>query len=270
MTNTCAIIIPLYKAVLSPLETIALQQCRTILADYDLIFVKPDSLNLSSLNVELPSSSKAVSFNDDYFKSVYGYNNLMLSSEFYKQFLDYEYMLIYQLDAFVFKNELEKWCNSGYDYIGAPWLREEAFESSFKATKESIRSFFHRRFKIKDKHGMTDYGRQLFNTVGNGGLSLRRVRKFYQLCIDHQTLIDTYKNKTASTYNEDMFWSIEINRTTKRLVIPGYKQALLFSIETAPKRAMQLTKNKLPFGCHAWDKARDFWRPYFKEQGHLI
>ena len=31
-------------------------------------------------------------------------------------------MLIYQLDAYVFKDELLNWANKGYDYIGAPWL----------------------------------------------------------------------------------------------------------------------------------------------------
>jgi len=269
MKSSCAIVIPIYKPILSAFEAMALQQCKTILSAYDMIIIKPASLNLTALTVDLPSSTKAISFDDNYFRSVYDYNNLMLASAFYEQFLNYEYMLIYQLDAFVFKNELEYWCNAGYDYIGAPWLPGKKM-GKFKSTKESIRSFFHKRYNIKDKNGLIDTGRQTFKTVGNGGLSLRKVQKFYEICLEHGTLIKSYKDKKTADFNEDIFWSIEINRKTKLLHIPGYKQALLFSIETAPELAMNITNNQLPFGCHAWDKATDFWRPYFKQHGYLI
>ncbi len=43
----------------------------------------------------------------------------MMDNTFYKQFLNYEYILIYQLDAFVFKDELN-YCSQGIDYVGAP------------------------------------------------------------------------------------------------------------------------------------------------------
>ena len=35
-------------------------------------------------------------------------------------FLEYQYMLIYQLDAFVFEDKLDYFCELGYDYIGIP------------------------------------------------------------------------------------------------------------------------------------------------------
>lgn len=30
--------------------------------------------------------------------------------------------MIYQLDAWVFNDELSSWCSLGYDYIGAPFF----------------------------------------------------------------------------------------------------------------------------------------------------
>jgi hypothetical protein len=36
-----------------------------------------------------------------------------LSASFYERFLDTKYILIYQLDAFVFKDELQEWCDKG-------------------------------------------------------------------------------------------------------------------------------------------------------------
>lgn len=62
-------------------------------------------------------------FNEQYFDSRKSYNELMLSVDFYRSFREYQYMLIYQLDAFVFEDQLEYWCNKGYDYIGAPWIK---------------------------------------------------------------------------------------------------------------------------------------------------
>lgn len=47
----------------------------------------------------------------------------MLTKEFYLRFRQWEYLLIYQLDAYVFQDELMDWCNKGYDYIGAPFLK---------------------------------------------------------------------------------------------------------------------------------------------------
>lgn len=44
----------------------------------------------------------------------------MLSVNFYRSFKEYEFMLIYQLDSYVFRDELLDWCEKDYDYIGAP------------------------------------------------------------------------------------------------------------------------------------------------------
>ena len=69
-------------------------------------------------------------------------------------------------------------------------------------------------------------------------------------------------------FNEDVFWSLEVNRKKKQLKIPDYKKALCFSIEFKPEHAFALNKNHLPFGCHAWDCYIDFWRPVFKNIGY--
>ena len=77
----------------------------------------------------------------------------MLSSEFYRRFSKFEYILIYQLDAFVFKDQLNYWCKKGYDYIGAPWFE------GFHLTKTGVNII----------------------GVGNGGFSLRRVKTHIDL-----------------------------------------------------------------------------------------
>ena len=48
------------------------------------------------------------------------YSDYVLSSEFYDTFKAYDYMLLYQLDAFVFEDRLMEFWELKYDYIGAP------------------------------------------------------------------------------------------------------------------------------------------------------
>ncbi|MBB6111220.1 hypothetical protein HDF23_003988 [Mucilaginibacter lappiensis] len=212
--------------------------------------------------------TKVESFDDSYFKDIQGYNALMLSDIFYSRFLKYKYILIHQLDAFVFKDELNYWCDQGFDYIGAPWMREYDYPNSFKALKRKIKYYFYRRFNVQENNFPSD--KQLENQVGNGGFSLRRVQVFHDLCVNKQKMIQIYLNQNNHTFNEDVFWSIEVNRKRRILKIPRWKAGLKFSIELAPERAMRLNNNQLPFGCHAWDKYLDFWRDIFKAEGYNI
>ena len=261
-----AVVIPTYKNSLNAFELLALQQCKKILSAYPVIVVKPKSLVLQAEFALLDHQTLA--FEDAYFKDIKGYNRLMLSADFYKSFLDYEYILIYQLDAFVFKDELASWCRKRIDYIGAPWIRKIGYTDIVKAVKSKLQYYFHTRFNLQ-KNGLPS-DKQFENKVGNGGFSLRRVKKFYELSKSLRPKIDQYLNHIEHQFNEDMFWSVEVNRKRKILNIPNYKVGLKFAFEFAPERAFALNNNQLPFGCHAWDKNLDFWRPIFEQCGYQI
>lgn len=260
-----AVIVPVYKEP-TTLEDISLQQCFKVLAkSHPIICIKPNSLDL---NTSYPFHS-FVSFDDTYFKDIAGYNKLMLAEEFYGKFLDYEYILIYQLDAFVFKDELIFWCQKNLDYIGAPWLRHK-YPDVVKALKNSVMAYVHRKFNIKQKNTSVPTDIQREYKVGNGGLSLRRTQIFYTLTRRFQEKIQEYLLHTAANLNEDVFWSIEVNRKKKNLKIPSYKEAVYFAFEVPVDRAFELTNNALPFGCHAWNKNLENWRPIFKDFGYSI
>jgi hypothetical protein len=261
------VIIPFYRADISAYEAIAIEQCYKVLSNYPIIAIKPQSLVLPA-EVQKYPFTKILSFDDSFFKGIGGYNALMLSASFYKEFLDYEYMLIHQLDAFVFDDRLSYWCNQHYDYIGAPWLKDCDHPDIIKTVKSTIQYYFHTRYNIQKNGKPTRY--QYENRVGNGGFSLRRVNKFYEQCLLRKAEIDTYLAVGDHHFNEDGFWSVEVNRKSKKLNIPGYKTGIKFSVEFAPERAIRLNDNELPFGCHAWDRYADFWRPYFKRYGYDI
>jgi hypothetical protein len=261
------VVIPLYKNTLTHYEQISLNQCLKILKNYPIYFVKPQALSIDEISKNA-ENLRVESFSNDYFESVQSYNRLMLSEEFYGRFAQYEFMLIYQLDAYIFRDELTDWCHKGYDYIGAPWRIEIDFDSKVKEFiwnfKKKIALWFDLKENIYGKYGPKEI---IFKrSVGNGGFSLRRVGKFLNLIPKHQKTIEKYLQLAHShpAYNEDAFWCIELNRYYNRLRIPDWKIALKFGVEQLPQKAYQLNGG-LPFGCHAWDiYETDFWKQFIE------
>jgi len=246
------IVIPVYKAKFSDLEMRALSQAYTVLKQYPIYIVKPESLNLSSLHEHYPNLSFE-SFDDSYFVNIQGYNRLMLSYEFYSRFLDSDYILIYQLDAFVFRDELSFWCSKGYDYIGAPWLKNPINKRPILST---IHHLSFRCAQISHKKSR----QSLYNKVGNGGFSLRKVTSFCKATHIYGSKINDYQqHKQFHLYNEDVFWATEIPDFS----YPDAMEALRFAFDTRPQHSFRLTDGQLPFGCHGWykRKMKRFWQP---------
>ena len=265
MNHTVAVVIPFYKERLSLLEEISIQQCFKVLGNYPIIAVKPERLDLSGYPFQFTAIK---SFENSFFDDIQGYNRLMMESKFYEQFLEYSFILIYQPDAFVFRDELMQWCSRGFDYIGAPWL--VTYPDMFKWVKNKSTARIHTYLNLKQKGSNLPTRVQFDNRVGNGGLSLRNTKKLFDICQTEKHLIETYNQEAEHYYNEDAFFGIEVNRRKIRLHIPTYHEAVFFSIENYPEKALHLTKGKLPFGCHAWDQHLSFWSPVFKEAGIIL
>src|ERR1700759_4734634 len=114
MVAKAAIIVPFYKPGLGANERIALEQCFRILGSHPIVAIKPEKLVFSP-EITSFNFSEVISFPDKYFDGIHGYNELMLSEHFYGNFLNWEYILIHQLDAFVFADELDYWCSIDAD-----------------------------------------------------------------------------------------------------------------------------------------------------------
>src|SRR6187399_3194549 len=110
MKKKVCVVIPVYREIPTKNEEVSLIQCRKILGEFDLILVCPENLNTNYYKALLPQI-KEVHFNSSYFKNVKAYSSLCKKAFFYRSFLQYEYLLIYQTDCFVFRNELLSWCD---------------------------------------------------------------------------------------------------------------------------------------------------------------
>ncbi len=265
------VVLPVYKTQLTDYEIISLTQCVRILGNYPLFLAAPHSLDISCYH-KIGPSLQVRTFDDSYFNSIDGYNRLMLSEEFYKAFSDQEFILIHQLDAFVFQDDLTYWCQQNFDYIGAPWLRDRDFTGWLDQLDFTIRQRVATWLNLKKADGLTPREIINLNGVGNGGLTLRRASAMLRYLDRFKQKIAEYERIPMHQYHEDVFWSIEVNRYWPHLRIPSYRKALFFSVEFYPEWAINhYNQGKLPFGCHAWDiHGTDYWRPIFAQYGYQI
>jgi hypothetical protein len=280
--------IPIYKEEPSRLEIFSLQQCLRILGNYPITFIAPNELNISWYE----DNCKGVPVTFERFDSggFEKYNRMLLSSAFYARFRQYKYLLIYHLDAFVFKDDLTYWCQQGYDYIGAA-----IYHQPFAATilnSSRIRRQLLRRGILKN------------NYLANGGFSLRKVSTFYWNCLIYQKLIQKWGN-----FYEDLFWcfklpvfnwffkmprieiaerfavekvnNYEIYRSSKNSPMsfpPGFKQIEStedFKFELPDDHILvdlgDISLKEHPFGCHGWIQYnQNFWKQHIQEYGYHV
>lgn len=265
-----AIVIPVYNDCLTINENISLDRALELFHSHTIVFLAPAPLDItvySRIANEKHNEYRVQFFPQNFFKSIEGYNSLMLNHDFYSQFIEFEFILIYQLDAFVFSDELTFWCARGYDYIGAPWIIKE-----------------NDRFKIE-------------KFAGNGGFSLRKVSAFkktleikkrivlnpFQVLLEYTHLgfkeflmkipliiarIFGYKNSTtffinSNSQKEDIFWAYYAPIINKKFKSSIGIDAICFAFEKYPSYLYKLNNYSLPFGCHAWTKHEtEFWRMF--------
>lgn len=254
-TKRIAVLIPLYRNVLDSYEQISLAQCKKILNRYDLIFVSPEDLDITEIQEEY-GVANVERFAKEYFQSTCTYSRLMLSKEFYRRFQRYEFILIYQLDAFVFADQLMDWCAKGQDYVGAPWIGEDWPKTIMPMAKKPL---WARIFLFKMLFFKKD------NFVGNGGLSLRKVSSALKVL----GVLGGYASNWLT--NEDVFWSIYVPNVLPFFKVPDMRDAARFSLEQCPREGLEMNGGLLPFGCHAWEKWDiDCWRPHIERRGYSL
>lgn len=265
------IVIPIYSERLTSDEKASLKQCLSILGKYDIAFLTYSDLDTTVYEQHV-SLFKTINVRYEYFdkknfKDIEGYNRFCLSSELYERFTGYDYMLIYQLDAWVFEDRLMEWCEKGYDYIGPPFFDDWSSDTP------------------------------CIIGVGNGGLSLRRIQFFNDLLklgqrmfSAHQlfrqcscfadylrfvpkaifgiknTTNDFIQKKYEQGFNEDVIISVFLKDSLCVPNIPSPEVAMNFAMERYPSKLYHATGNQLPFGCHAFRKYEfdTFWSQFIK------
>ena len=260
--NTVAVVIPMHRLPLSFEELKSLSVARKSLLSHPRFIISPQSLEVPP---QFLKEEQLIRLPDRFFTYPDGYNRMLMSSFFYKAFEEFQYILIYQLDCLVFRDELTEWCDRNYDYVGSPW---------------------------KDHY--SDNPNEFSWKVGNGGFSLRKVSTalkvlgkrikrgalypvpppssvkpgFWKWLLQnsinrlkqHLNLWTVEDELMNYRENEDRWWAVDVLQVRHDYKKPSVEEAMRFGFEVEPRRCLQMTGGKLPFGCHAWWKQdRGFW-----------
>jgi hypothetical protein len=276
--KSVVILIFAHKPVLEWYEAISLEQCFRVLDRHPIRLVCPIGLDVSAYRLIAPAVE--IDFIPPHWlASRRAYNRLKILPWLYRRYADHEFILTYELDAFVFRDELLDWCDQGWDYIGAPWFegyhvaRPDAapigvgnsglslrrigamlrVTRSWKAIRPPI-DVFHQSCRIPT--GLSPWRRylnvsvlwQFFNNL------------LWKNCFHH------YLNWFPE--GEDIFWACAGARIDG-FRMASHEVARHFSFEVNPERLFLECGNKLPFGCHKWMKYQpDFWKPFIEGEGY--
>lgn len=222
-SSDCIVVIPVYKQVekLSKFEIKSIERTIEVLGKkYEIMLLCGKSFDVEAYSKRFEYDFSYMKCSDEYFKSQKSYSDLCEKFEFYNALSDYEYILICQPDAWVFEDNLEYFIKLGYDYIGSV-------------------------------HMLRSNGAG--GRVGNGGFSLRKVKKFADVC--KETNFDEFPFSVF----EDCTFTIRLkNKFNIAPVSVGFE----FGWQEQPQAAYEKTK-KLPMGCHNPMKNNwNFWRNY--------
>ena len=231
-------VVPIYKAELSKTEAFSLMQLRALKVE-NITLVCPEGLDLQNY-FDLWPDLKVQRYSPEHFVNIQSYNNLVISTAFYDPFAkDYEYLLLYQLDAFLLSNRILEFCDQGFDYYGAPW------KIGFPQYR-----FLLNRWPIKSNP-------KRFH-VGNGGLSLRKIESTINL-------LRSKKDHISKTFfMEDAFFGYWGSLDSDFHACPPMLAAK-FSLEMEPAYWMEKT-GVLPMGFHGFEVwHQDFYSPLLQE-----
>lgn len=240
--HTVAIVLPLYKTHPSDSEILAINNNFKILIHYTKYIIVPKGFIADEYG-DIFKSNKILYLAPHWFRSLNSYNSLMLTEMFYKLFIDYDYILILQPDTLVFRDELKEWCTKGYSYIGAPWPKGKFVHPfSFRG-----HNFLNKLFPFLNKP------KKCF--VGNGGLSLRNVKKCILILQKYFLAVKFWSSQ------EDYFWAYYLNDNGMNFSIPSEIEASKFALELEADQYYLKNSSQLPFGCHAYERySTDFWK----------
>lgn len=259
-----------YAPTLSLKEEASFVQCLRVLGRHEVTVVCPESLDLGRYYLLCDQEGVTPSvqrFENAWFESTDAYNALMLHPAFYHRFSDYEYILICQLDAWVFSDQLDAWCDKNYTYVGAPFFSDAGvlypFAGNGGFSLRRVASFI-ALLEGRCRPSRWNYGFLLAKIPADstmGGIR-KRIIHMLELAVCR---ISTQWYCRLRQGHEDYIFAKAFSFTGKEDV-PLPEEAACFAFERFPEQLFTITGGELPFGCHAYEKhSPSFWRSWIPE-----
>ena len=260
------VIIPAHKSRLTVQEQISLQACSHQLKGHDC-FLLYGAATSPQAYLDIFPQLILQPVPDTWLSSVQHYNNMKVNPAFYDLFSHYEFMLTYELDAYIFHNDIDACHGFEYDFIGAP-----IFEGYLQAKPEApFRRALNSGFSMRNISACREmlsklqrykqwWKRNKFFLV-NFPFLRRLVKSNWQRVMDHDHLRGYLKD---DYFHEDIIWTEIIPELFPAFKIAPPEVALSFSFEVNPERLYHLNGAQLPLGCHAWPRFPAFWESHIR------
>jgi glycosyltransferase involved in cell wall biosynthesis len=295
MRGSCVVVVPVYTLELSLSEKAALRNGMKKLRDYDFFFLHKQSIQVADIFESLsltPSqalSCRSGAVEDDWLCSTRSYSALLFQGWFYRLFEQWEYLLIFQQDAWVFGTgqDLAHWIDKGYTYVGAPWTGHLGLDTPDVGVGNGgfslrhVGAMIHICESFKASHAPVFRGVELADQmtlfrdydlipVSQWPLIFcRRLLVFFPMLFGwHNNLV--YLSKVVQT-QEDHLFCLYAPLIFPWIRIPSMAEAAAFSVETNPRETCAFYQVRRPFGCHAWEKYQlDFWLSTYPEEFNSV
>jgi hypothetical protein len=274
---SCVVVIPVHSPEPSHYELISFKQCFEVLHDYSIYVMAPEGMDMRKYQKIVPDF-EIISISTKWLSSKLYYNKLKLSRFFYEFFDDYTYLLTYELDAFIFKDDLEYWCSKEYDYIGAPWFKNnDPVEGKIYATGNSgfsLRKIASIKEGIKHVHLMEA---AKYKPIKKMAWAHKYKSLFLSVVgvFSYMESLFSRENKSIQnadfTVEEDTVIVNFMSNSIKNFKLAPITEAYKFSFEVGPDVLFNMNDKHLPTGCHAWWRYNlSFWKPYIENFGYQL
>jgi hypothetical protein len=251
-----AVVFFIHKDTFEEFELISTRSVFSNFTEREVYVVVPEKISDKVNSILLREGFKnfcLMQLSDNCFKSISSYNFLLTSKDFYQRFVEFDFILITQLDVLIKNDTLDYWAYKNFSYIGAPWLTQDT--------------------------GLSEL------IVGNGGLSLRKVSDFIKYASNSTVLKYPQwylrKKNIPKLYDplinfivslrllrkilrrrtfEDFFWSQMIGGHVYDFKIASGSEASQFAIEKVPVENIPTLEYLV--GYHAFQKylSESEWR----------
>ncbi len=262
-----AVMVPLPTPALGADEEVSMRQLREHLNHYDKFLLVPRGMKHEF------AGFRAIELDRRHFGSAANHNRMLYLPEFWELFSDYEYVLMYHLDALVFSDLLADWCGKGYDFIGAPflncpdspWVRVERVGNGGFALYRvpAVLGVLWNRYRLRPAKYFEDH---FWRWLEWQGKVLKPVRAAAARRFKHgrasglRGILKRLDHVEANELQNDCFWADEAKRYHPGFKVAPLEDGLRFAFEVAPPVCLERNGGNMPFGCHAWARYdKTFW-----------
>ncbi|HEX8504880.1 MAG TPA: DUF5672 family protein [Hymenobacter sp.] len=259
-TALVTVVIPIYQEKPSELEIISLDQTLAVLHEYPITFMTPTRLDVAWYE-DYCRGKATVYFERFEWSGYVAFNDMMVAPAFYQRFLRYQYMLICHLDAFVFRNELAKWCRLGYDYTGSVLYNGTDWDQPDTLLRR-----------------LTGFTTPEYYACG--GFALKNVAAFYRITHRSRLYIRLYRavqrlRHSTSLVFDDLFVTRHFPKLSAKFRMAPKAQAERFGAACMKLDAAALpfdirNDDDLPFGVHGWIQGQELWADCIRRSGYPV